>query len=231
LVAAGATPTPALPPELSRLAGRGSEAHVVLCFWNNIQLVSYARKYEEFERRGTRIVGVSVDPPSHNGPMVEKLSLPFQLLSDPRGDLAKRCGLWNDEEGVAVPAIVVLDRGGVVRYLYAGNDFADRPGDDEVFGALDGSTDSGESNADGAVEIQVSAEEAEASTVRPERPPITLDQLVPYYRGAFFTTVALKRRFGELKDRAAFKEVDGYQKMVKEYSGFINETREAKQGS
>jgi AhpC/TSA family protein len=163
--------------------------------------------------------------------MVEKLSLPFELLSDPRGDLAKRCGLWNDEEGVAVPAIVVLDRGGVVRYLYAGNDFADRPGDDEVFGALDGSTDSGESNAEGAVEIQISAEEAEASTVRPERPPITLDQLVPYYRGAFFTTVALKRRFGELKDRAAFKEVDGYQKIVKEYSGFINETREAKQGS
>lgn len=96
-------------------------------------------------------MGVSVDPPSHNGPMIEKLSLPFQLLSDPRGDLAKRCGLWNDEESVAVPAIVVLDRGGVVRYVYAGNDFADRPGDDEVFGALDGSTDSGESSADGAV--------------------------------------------------------------------------------
>ena len=59
---------------------------------------------------------------------------------------------------------------------------------------------------------------------------MTLEQLVPYYRGTFFTTVALKKRFGELKDRAAFKEVDGYQRMVKEYSGAINETREMKQG-
>jgi hypothetical protein len=68
----------------------------------------------------------------------------------------------------------------------------------------------------GAVEIRVSAEEAEASTVRPNRPPISLDQLLPYYRGVFFTTVALKRRFGELKNWVAFKEVDRYQQMAKE---------------
>jgi peroxiredoxin len=48
-----------------------------------MQLVSYARNYEEFEKRGTRIVGISVDPPEHNKAMVEKLALPFSLLSDP----------------------------------------------------------------------------------------------------------------------------------------------------
>jgi len=179
-----------------------------------------------------RIAGVSVDPPSHGKAMAEKLELPFPLLSDPTGDLAKRCGLWNDRESVAVPAIVVIDRGGVIRYLYSGNDFADRPGDDEVLEALDETLETGsETDANGTVEIRVSAGEAESSTVRPERPAITLEQLVPYYRGAFFTTVALKRRFGELEDRPAFKEVDEYQRMVKEYSGAINETREMKQGS
>ena len=174
---------------------------------------------------------MSVDPPEHNRAMVEKLDLPFALLSDARGDLARRCGLWNDDEGVAVPAIVVVDRGGVIRYLYAGHDFADRPGDDEVLGALDELSDASAGEGDGAVEIRVSAEEAETSAVRPERPPITLEQLVPYYRGVFFTTVALKRRFGELKDRPAFKEVDRYQQMTKEYAGAINETREQKEGS
>jgi peroxiredoxin len=59
-------------------------------FGNNIQLVSYARKYEEFEKCGTRIVSISVDPPEHNKAMVERLALPFSLLSDPKGDLAKR---------------------------------------------------------------------------------------------------------------------------------------------
>ncbi len=179
-----------------------------------------------------RVAGVSVDPPSHSRVMVDKLALHFPLLSDPTGDLAKRCGLWNDRESVAVPAIVVIDRGGIIRYLYSGNDFADRPGDDEVLEALDETpeTDTGK-DANETVEIRVSAEEAESSTVRPERRAITLEQLLPYYRGAFFTTVALKRRFGELKDRAAFKEVDEYQGMVKDYSGAIDETRKMKQGS
>ncbi len=177
-----------------------------------------------------RVAGVSVDPPSHSKVMVEKLTLPFQLLSDPTGDLAKRCGLWNDKESVAVPAIVVIDRGGIIRYLYSGNDFADRPGDDEILGALDGLPETSPAERGGAAEIRISAEEAETLTVRPDRPPMSLEHLVPYYRGIFFTTVALKRRFGELKDRAAFKEVDRYQRMTKEYSGAINETRELKAG-
>jgi hypothetical protein len=53
-----------------------------------------------------------------------------------------------------------------------------------------------------------------------------LEKLIPYYRGVFFATVALKRRFGQLKDRAAFKEVDRYQQMVKEYYTAIQETAE-----
>jgi hypothetical protein len=71
---------------------------------------------------------------------------------------------------VAVSAIVVLDRGGVVRYLYAGQDFADRPGDDEVFGALDevSEVETGERSVTRAVEIHATAGEAAESTVRPE---------------------------------------------------------------
>ena len=56
-------------------------------------------------------------------------------LSDPRGDLIKRYGLWDEEEGVARPSIVVVDRSREVRYLYSGSDFADRPSDAEVFAA------------------------------------------------------------------------------------------------
>ena len=171
-----------------------------------------------------------MDPPSHNKGMVEKLSLPFTLLSDPEGKLAKRCDLWNADDGVAVPAIAVVDREGVVRYLYAGKDFADRPGDEEVFDALEEMTETGGTGGDGEPEIRATADEAESLTVRPEKPAMTLEQLIPYYRGVFFTTVALKRRFGETRDRDAFKEVDRYQRMVKEYRGAINETRKGKQG-
>jgi hypothetical protein len=123
-----------------------------------------------------------------------------------------------------VPVIVAVDRGGVIRYLHAEHDFADRPGGDELSGT-------GAREVNGAVEIRISAEEADTSTLRPARPPITLKQLAPYYRGVFFVTVALKRRFDELKNRAAFKEVNNYQQMAKEYAAAINETRDLKDGS
>ena len=123
------------------------------------------------------------------------------------------------------------DRGprpwGTIRYLYAGNDFADRPGEDEVFGALDTVTKADAGDTNGTAQTRATAEEAESSTVRPDRPPMSLEQLVVYYRAVFFVTVALKRRFGELKDRTAFGEVDRYQRMGKEYQGAIGETREA----
>ena len=61
-----------------------------------------------------------MDPPDHNKAMVQKLDLPFPLLSDPRGDVIKSLGLWNEEEGVSEPAIVVLDQSATGRDLYSG---------------------------------------------------------------------------------------------------------------
>jgi peroxiredoxin len=68
--------------------------------------------------------------------MIEKLLLPFSLLSDPDGEVSRRYGVWDDEGQIARPAIFVGDREGIVRYAYVGQDFADRPGDDEVHHAL-----------------------------------------------------------------------------------------------
>ena len=173
-----------------------------------------------------------MDPPGHNGAMVEKLDIPFRLLSDAKGDLSKLYDLWNDREGVAVPAILVVDRSGTVRYLYKGNDFADRPGDDAIFEALDAiaSDESAPSDAETRPEVSLSADEAESSTVRPERPPMTLEQLVPYYRGVYFTGVALKKRFSEAEPekREAFEEVDRYQGLTSGYMEAIQTTRKQK---
>lgn len=174
-----------------------------------------------------RIAGISVDPPDNNAEMSEKLELPFPLLSDARGELSKLCGLWNADEGVAVPSIIVVDRAGKIRYLYSGNDFADRPGDAGIFEALDG-LDNEDAPDEREPEVALSAEEAQRESVRPEKPAMTLEQLAPYYRGVFFTTVALKKRFGERDDKEARDEVSAYQKLIKGYSEAIQETRKLK---
>lgn len=77
-----------------------------------------------------------MDPPERNRAMVDKLLLPFSLLSDQDGVAIKRYGFWNEDEGTARPAIVVIGPDAVVRYVYQGRDFADRPGDDVVVEAL-----------------------------------------------------------------------------------------------
>ena len=64
--------------------------------------------------------------------------------------------------------------------------------------------------------------------MRPDRPPITLEQLVPYYRGVYFTTVALKKRHNGNDDEEAAQEVDAYQKLTNGYSEALDETRKLK---
>ena len=170
-----------------------------------------------------------MDPPTHNKAMVDKLDLPFPLLSDPRGDLIRRLDLWNEKEGVSEPTIVVLDRTGTVRRLYSGGtDFSDRPPEEvlletlEEVGSSGGDASDRESAEGSEPEIRVSSEEAEGDTVRPDKPALTLEELGPYYLGTYFATVAMQQKLeGEAKEK-----VEGYQDLVEEYNAAIRETTE-----
>ena len=217
------------------LSGQIELGPVVLVFYRgdwcpycNGQLASYARGFGEFERRGAQVAGISVDPPRNNSAMVGKLLLPFPLLSDPRGDVAKSFGLWDAGEGVAVPAVVVVDRPGRVRYLFSGEDPIDRPADEEIFAALDriGRPKAVE-RVTGGPELRVTGAEARNGSVRRrDRSPMGLDQMIPYYQGAYFATTALGTRFGRWgrSGRRPLREVTGYGELARRYAGAIEET-------
>jgi hypothetical protein len=164
--------------------------------------------------------------------MVDKLDLPFHLLSDPRGELIKRCGLWNEKEGVSEPAIVALEKSsGTVRYLYSGGtDFADRPQEETLLYILDRVGTESEGGYGGEEsEIRISVEEAENETVRPDKPVMALEQLKPYYRGVYFATVSMNKKLVDegLQGESIAKRVNGYQALVSEYNEAIQETIEA----
>ena len=152
--------------------------------------------------------------------MVDKLDLPFHLLSDPRGELIKRCGLWTEEEAVSEPAIVALEKSsGTVRsqeetLLY----ILDRVG-----------TESEGGYGGGEPEIRISVEEAENDTVRPDKPVMALEQLKPYYRGVYFATVSMNKKLVDegLQGESIAKRVNGYQALVSEYNEAIQETIKA----
>ena len=81
-------------------------------------------------------------------------------------------------------------------------------------------------------EIQISAEEAEIETVRPDKPTITLEQLKPYYRGVYFATVSMNKKLVDegLQGESIAKRVNDYQRLVTEYNAAIEETLKAKGG-
>jgi len=102
-----------------------------------------ARKFSRFQEAGIQIFSISVDPPERNQAMIDKLLLPFDLLSDPGGSAAiQPYGFWDARESISRPAMVLTDAQGVVRYKYEGRDFADRPKDDVIFEAIRNQTGS-----------------------------------------------------------------------------------------
>ena len=77
-----------------------------------------------------------MDSVDQNRAMVEKLILPFSLLADVEGEVIRRYGIWDEKGEISRPAIFVIDRAATVRYAYVGKDFADRPGDQQVYDAM-----------------------------------------------------------------------------------------------
>ena len=88
---------------------------------------------------GVSLAGISVDPIENNRAMVDKLLLPFPLLSDPEGRVIQEWGVRNDSEGgIARPAIFAMRKDSSIAWSYIGVDFADRPTDDELLNSLRG---------------------------------------------------------------------------------------------
>jgi peroxiredoxin len=100
-------------------------------------LASYARSWNRFVEEGVGLAGISVDPIENNRAMIEKLLLPFPLLSDAEGRVIKEWGVWTDAGGgIARPAIFAIRHDGSMGWRYVGRDFADRPTDDELFSSI-----------------------------------------------------------------------------------------------
>ena len=102
-------------------------------------MASYARDWERFVKEGVSVAGISVDAIENNRAMVDKLLLPFPLLSDPEGRVIKDWDVWTDAGGgIARPSIFAIRKDGYIAWRYVGRDFADRPADEQLFESLHG---------------------------------------------------------------------------------------------
>ena len=149
-----------------------------------------------------------MDAPGQNAAMVEKLDLPFPLLSDPDGEGAiKPYGVWSEKRRIARPAVVVITPDGLEAARMESSDFADRPPEQEIVDA---------------VRRLGLPPTAQPPPVRGRSEPgpraMSLAALGPYYRGAKFAAEALALRVPEVREQAdrLIEEVERYGEATRE---------------
>jgi len=102
------------------------------------QLALYNELLPEWHRRHAQLLAISVDGPWCHRAFSENRGLHFPLLSDfePKGDIAKRYGVFDFGEGSCERALFVVDKEGVVQWAYV-SPIGVNPGADGILDALD----------------------------------------------------------------------------------------------
>jgi len=102
------------------------------------QMALYNQILPEFQRAGAQLVGISVDGVWCHAAFAEQRHLHFPLLADfePKGEVARRYGVYRETEGICERALFVLDAQGVVRWSQV-SPIDINPGADGILDALE----------------------------------------------------------------------------------------------
>jgi peroxiredoxin len=102
------------------------------------QLSVYQEVLGEFEERGAKLLGISVDGAFCHRAFQSHLNLDFPLLADfhPKGEVAKAYGVWSEEYGLSGRALVMVNADGIVEWSYMSPPL-EVPGANLIFDALD----------------------------------------------------------------------------------------------
>lgn len=130
------------PISLSEYRGRP----VVLVFypldWSpgcSQQLDLYQQEWDEFGQRGAELLAISVDSIYSHGAWAAVRGLNFPLLADfnPKGEVARRYGVYREADGFSERALYVVDSEGIIRYSHVSPFLHHVPDVYELFAALD----------------------------------------------------------------------------------------------
>jgi len=102
------------------------------------QMALYNQVLPEFQRYGAAIVGISVDSAWSHRAFAADRKLRFPLLADfePKGEVSRRYGVYDQAEGTSERALFVLDGDGVIRWSYVSPPDIN-PGADGILTALE----------------------------------------------------------------------------------------------
>ena len=148
-----ALPTGTPAPVFSLTSSSGAEVSlsdfrgqpVILAFypadWSPVcgdQLALYNEVLPLFEEHDAQLLGLSVDGKWSHRAYAESRNLRYPILSDfePKGEVARRYGVYDDQKGVSQRALFVINREGIIHWSYISSPGVN-PGADGILEALE----------------------------------------------------------------------------------------------
>lgn len=130
------------------------------CPFCNVQLHDLAAAKADFDKRGIKLVAISVDKPTEEAKTQAKDGVPFPMLSDSKlvahkafkvmhatsEDEQKKMASFGVDLGAysgeahksfAIPSVFLVDKGGVVRFAHVDEDYKTRPSPKQLLGIAD----------------------------------------------------------------------------------------------
>jgi peroxiredoxin len=103
------------------------------------QLSVYQEVLADLEARGARLHGISVDSAFCHKAFREHLGITFPLLADfePKGEVARKYGVYIEERGHSERALVMVAPDGMVQWSHRSSTPLEIPGANLIFDALD----------------------------------------------------------------------------------------------
>lgn len=121
---------------------------VILAFypadWSPVcsdQMSLYNEMSKVFHKYNAEVMGISVDGKWCHMAFAKDRQIHFPLLADfePKGEVSKKYGAYNDKEGESLRALFVIDEQGIIQWSYLSPDGIN-PGADGILDALESMT-------------------------------------------------------------------------------------------
>jgi peroxiredoxin Q/BCP len=102
-----------------------------------MQLVELQDHYEEFQNAGVEVVALVVASPSSVDAVQQNIGVYYPVLADPDHQVSDDYGVYNLlGDGVAAPAVFIVDSDGQIVWHYVGANAQDRLGAESILGHL-----------------------------------------------------------------------------------------------
>lgn len=176
-----------------------------------------AMRHSEFLDKGVRLFGLSADTPGQNAAVMEKLALTFPLLSDEDRQAAITPLGFADEKDprrISRAGLVIIGSEGEILHREEGQDYADRPDEDDLLAIID------------ELGLEPTTQEAPAiGETAPGEKAMPFEGIAHYFRGAKFADLALRGRYRGLSDELK-DDTKGYAQRMDRYIEAISAVRE-----